>query len=452
MRRGAARRGKAVAGWVGFVALLLAACSDGKRRPQSSLPGYDEVECTPGESCSCGQGYEYPGSATCDAQGNRDCECESCPALDVKAAPTVQTCSGYPFGSWQLIHAELSGSRQELSIRRPDGSVEARGSCPMVTEFVGEPSDRYILTLHENGLAESATEPLRVTLSWSESCVIGKTPALSCRSGAWEYSNCKLDCDICSCDSIIGAETSGTRLWDWTEEALFLNLSGEATAEFAYCMTGNKLELSAPDLYLVYSRINKLAWPTACSLRTAETCLIGAPDTCRRGGCVGEVACTYADTEAACLAAPGCSWDANGCSGNAPSKCDLADYGVVPGCGFTTRCQGEPVACESRIAAGCKDGCTLAACKGGALQCEDFSVSACPPPCAVGPDGSCVGPAFDCSTLTQYACLSTAIPRNHSGQACVWDSTACRGVPVPCDSVPLEMCDVAPGCSLVTTP
>lgn len=410
---------------MGLVALLLAACSDGHRKP---LPDDGSLDCTPGESCSCGQGYEYPGIASCDSQGNRSCKCEVCPELEVKPAPTVQVCSGYPFGSWQLIHAELSGSRQELSKNN-----QSAGSCEMVTEIVGKPSDRYILTLHANGVAESVTEPLAVKLSWSESCVTSKTPALRCSSGAWEYPNCRLDCDICTCDSTIGAETSGTRLWDWTEEALFLNLGGESTAAFAYCMTGNKLELSTPDLYLVYSRINRPAEPVPCSLRTAERCLLEAPDNCRSGACFGQGACTYAGNETACLAGSGCSWDANGCSEK-------------------TQCQGEPVACESRIGAGCKDGCTLALCKGGSLRCEDFSVSACWPPCAVGPDDSCVGPEFDCSALTQPACLSTAIPRNHAGEPCVWDSAACGGVPVPCDSVPREECDLAPGCSLVTAP
>lgn len=327
----------------------------------------------------------------------------------------------------------------------------------MVTDIVGEPSDRYILTLHENGFAESTTEPLAVKLSWSESCVTSKTPALRCNSGAWKYSNCKLDCDICSCDSIIGAETSGMRLWDRTEEALFLNLSGEATAEFAYCMTGNKLELSTPDLYLVYSRINTLARPAACSLRTAETCLLGAPDTCKRGACVGEDfhGC-YAASETDCLADADCMWDPNGCSGYAQSTCRLADYGVVPGCGLTTRCQGERVACESRPAGECKDGCTLSGggCMGGSLLCSDFNL--CPPQCGAGPSGTCVGPAFECSGLSEFDCLNTAELRMglpyYNGKPCVWEPHTCGGVPLPCDSVPLEECDLAPGCSLVTTP
>lgn len=437
------RRGTAVAGW-GFVAVVLAACSDDKRGARSDFVPDARIECTPGASCSCGPGYS--GIAICDSQGKRDCECESCPKLDVKDAPAVQVCSGYPFGSWQLIHAEVGRSQQVLSI-----NGKSMGSCEMVTE-IGEPSDRNIMTLGEDGFAEFATEPLPAKLSWSESCVTSKASALRCYSGAWNYSNCGLDCDICSCDSTIGARTSGERLWDWTEEALSLNIGGQGTEEFAYCMTGNELELSTPGLYLVYGRINKLAKPTPCSSRTPETCLIGDPNTCQVGACLGEVACTYAGDETACLATVGCAWDANGCSGNAQSICHPADYGVVPGCGFTTRCQGEPLACEDRIGAGCKDGCILAECKGGSVLCENFSVSACPPPCAVGPDDSCTGPAFDCSALTQYACQSTAIPRNYAGEPCVWDSLACGGVPVPCDRVPPEVCDLSPGCSLVTTP
>jgi hypothetical protein len=376
------------------------------------------------------------------------CECEPCPGLDVTDAPSVSGCGGEPFGSWQLTQVEWGRSQLELSV-----AGQAAGSCDIMTKQVGDQPPRVLMSLYEGGAAEYFSETSKTTVSWSESCVTSKVSQFGCGSKAWSgVSECKVDCDTCTCNSFSAASNVEQATWQRTQEALTLELFGRAM-EFAYCVSGDKVELSAPGAYLVFERITKLAKPADCSDRTAMSCLAGEPQTCELGACTGGPSCEAAFSEGTCLTTSGCSWDAAACTGLAQAECHLADFGVVPGCELTNKpvtCQGTVLACDDRAGL-CNGGCTLndkGRCTGGPLQCESFLV--CPFECDLEYDYSCSGGQFLCAGLNEYACEDTA--EDYDGEACTWQPAFCEGTATPCKDVPTDECNLVPGCALAVAP
>lgn len=439
--------GQSVAGMLGLMVALLGACggSDDRPQPQSRDMEPASEECTPGGDCVCD--LVWPGTYVCDASGLKVCECEACQELPVVKAPIVQGCSGYPFGTWQLKHVDVEAAPLELTV---DG--RSLGQCPVTFTVADEPA-RVTMTLYESGVAEYQSEPLPVKMSYYESCVVNQVPAFGCGSASWTgVSNCELACNVCTCDSSTGTRHSADGMWTRTEQALSLNLFGDGSVDYAYCMTDNELELSAPGAYLVYARINKLAKPVPCSARSAAECVTSETDTCTLGGCVGDASCAAAGNEEACLASTGCLWDDAACSGTAPAECQLADYGVVPGCGLKSECRGTPEPCEDRPLS-CRAGCTTLLdehCSGGPLKCVSYSF--CPAECLkqLG-EFPCQTGELYCEGRTRKECEDSAYQYNL--EPCRWNQvTLCGGTPQPCDSVSLEECNSIPGCSLVTTP
>jgi hypothetical protein len=362
-------------------------------------------------------------------------------------APVVEGCSGYPFGTWKLKHVDVEATPLEITV---DGA--SRGQCPRTFTLAEEPA-RLIMTLHESGVADYESEILPVKMSYSESCVVSKVAAFSCGSEAWTgVSNCHVACDTCFCDTTTGAAHTAQGMWTRTEQSLRLDLIGDGAEDYAYCMSGDELQLSAPGVRLVYARFNQLAKPVPCSSRSAAECVASEADTCTLGACVGDASCSAAPSEETCLAAGGCAWDDATCSGKAPADCKLADYGVVPGCGLTSECRGTPEPCADRVGS-CRAGCNTRIeghCSGGPLKCASYSF--CPSRCLSQLiEYPCANGEIACDELTRVDCESTAI--NYTLEPCHWTTlTQCEGAPEPCESVPLEECNGIPGCFLATKP
>jgi hypothetical protein len=430
------------------VMLALAGCSSCNTRsnePQSPEDDEPAAMCVEGAPCTCYPTLEQ-GTLTCEG-GHTNCYCPPCqPPLQLSDAPTVQGCGGEPFGTWRLVDAVWG--RSKLSIM---GALGPLGECDLMTTNAGAEVPQALMTLHESGRAEyfSAVTPLQI--SYRESCVTSQGSIFSCGSDAWTgVSNCSVDCDVCTCDTSTKSSNSEDSDWARTEEELWITLYGQAKA-FAYCLTGDQLEVSTPGAYVVFERVNKLSKPTPCAGRTPMTCLAGQDDTCRLGACVGPAGCDEATSEGNCLTMSGCTWNPEQCLGVAQARCGLGDFGVVPGCELTTQavsCQGTPEACESRLGA-CSHGCavnTEGRCSGDALQCDMFSF--CPISC-----GSCnVGSTgeIECAIRDEFTCDS--LNENYEGEGCTWERQYCEGSPIPCGDLPAEECDAVPGCQLVPMP
>jgi hypothetical protein len=139
---------------------------------------------------------------------------------------------------------------------------------------------------------------------------------------------CNLNCGICSCESTWGDHIDENGSWAVTASALTLELTGKAT-DFAYCVEGNTLNVSAIDVRMTFERVYLSSNPMACAGRGPAECTAGSG--CTSGVCVGGPEC-LATSEGSCLTNPGCSWDSAACTGEAQAGCALGDYGVVPGC------------------------------------------------------------------------------------------------------------------------
>jgi hypothetical protein len=442
------------AGLLGLAAaLLFPACGNSKNGsmadPSSGGNGPSINTCHSGEKCSCGAGRV--GTVACEGSVGA-CECEPCPALEVADAPAITPCGGEPFGSWRLTQVEWG--RSELSLTSRGESV---GSCDMMTKPVGTKPPRLLMSLYEGGDAEYFSERSEVAVSWSESCVTSKVSEFSCGSKAWTgVSACKVDCDTCNCSTSTAAFSEDEGEWGRTQEGLLIPIFGQG-GPWAYCVTGDELELSSEVAHLVFERITRFTRPAACSARTAKNCAVGVPTTCWLGACVGGPSCEDASSEGSCLTNSGCSWDADACVGTAAEECQLGDLGVVPGCELTNKsvsCHGTAPQCEGRTADECGGGCTFnddGRCT-GTLRCENFDY--CPiEQCEPGPDGDiCAkdGP-FECSALSATECDSIALDY-YGDESCSWEAAFCEGAPVACEDLPNDECDYAAGCALAEDP
>ncbi len=435
------------AAWCGVAVALLGACGDSSSTPEEQQGPEPTPNCTEGAPCTCESGSE--GTVLCGENGAWSCDCPECPALELPQATAGDDCGGEPFGLWRLVKLEFGAQPLELSVNNaPVGTCQAAFS-----EIEEVP--RMLISLEDGGTAQYFTEELPLQQSWSNGCVTSKVWQFSCGSSAWtNVSECKLDCDICTCDTSLFAHVEDEGTWERTESTLTVAPWGNPAA-FDYCVEGRRMTLSAEGAYFEFERVYVTSAPTPCAERAPEECVAGG--SCQRGACVGDGACPDAATEGECLTQEGCSWDAAACHGFEGEQCGIGDFDVVPGCELTDEaptCTGEPVACETREAAACAQvqGCSLNAqgrCTGFALACSLFDE--CPEDeygCSYDEQsGACSGET-SCSAFSESESACDEANAYYSGTPCIWEESFCEGTATPCADVPIEACASQPGCQL----
>jgi hypothetical protein len=401
--------------------------------------------CAPGASCFCGQ---VSGVTTCET-GVQSCEC-NCPPLETHDAATVDACGGEPFGLWRLVELDLGKSELVVTL----GTTEV-GRCDTTFERKGGDVPLVLIDLETGGSTRQHVAGFSLTQAWSNGCVVEKADALYCSDDVWmNVSGCSVDCDICRCDSQVSG-WSGDGDWLRTETTLTLTFWGDSTT-YDYCISGNRMTLSAPGIFLSFERTYTFGVPVLCSERTSEECPVGAG--CVPGACEGGLDCPRQTSEGGCLTIQGCTWNSSACSGTAPPACELGDYGVVPGCDFIdrpVRCTGTVPECDGRPSETCLDGDGCEAddrniCSGGTFDCEEFI--ACPVgDCTFTSESTCIG-SSSCEQVTNRPDCD-ALNDNLVAPRCTWGpSFSCSGTAKQCPSYTPEACQAVPGCVLEPDP
>ena len=250
---------------------------------------------------------------------------EGCHDLMLASVDPVEPCQGIPFGAWRLVEFELGTGFLMVTLNG------ATSRCDAVNRNTEGIIPRTLISLEEGGRARYMMDAVTTLLEWRDSCVTGVAPTLGCEAPDVERTNlrlCNLNCGICSCESTWGDHIDENGSWAVTASALTLELTGKAT-DFAYCVEGNTLNVSAIDVRMTFERVYLSSNPMACAGRGPAECTAGSG--CTSGVCVGGPEC-LATSEGSCLTNPGCSWDSAACTGEAQAGCALGDYGVVPGC------------------------------------------------------------------------------------------------------------------------
>lgn len=378
------------------------------------------VTCSPRDDCTCADGRV--GDTICT--GNvASCQCDNCPTYEEPTPPAFDACGGNLAGYWQSD--ELQGSAIDFRLyRRQGGSYFFAGTCAAQlgsAEYVTPMRIRANAVEPTYGVLEIATGPLAVSLSLLEDCV---EDALQVSCSQLEVSGtCKEACGVCDC--VLGGAAFSEINVIWS--------SGDGTfdlfdSSMSYCVTGDQLQvMSAEGFVTTLHRVYPFAQPAACAERT---------------------------TEASCVS--GCTWASGACTGT-PLRCELTDYGVVPGCELQAMpqvCTGTQPACSTHQSADCLSapGCEVgSACVGGAVNCShltgscDFceGVTGCTY-CAQG-SGSCGGTSTCAAQTSKFSCEDVA--RFNMG-TCTWTPDLCVGTPLPCSEITPENCAATPGCSL----
>ncbi|HXK16560.1 MAG TPA: hypothetical protein VNG33_02055 [Polyangiaceae bacterium] len=310
-----------------------------------------------------------------------------------------------------------------------------------------------LMTLRDGGTAEYYNPSFDLSVSFSASCVTSALPSLKCGGSGWTaFRDCRQNCDLCTCATYSGSPDADATQWGRTDSVLTLSLFGQP-APFAYCLSGDQLQLSGPGAYLVFERVQTASNPLACEARTPDQCLAtedrkcevsGQNTGCRLGQCTGSLTCEGLN-ESGCGTNAACVWHPDACWGVAPRVCLLKEYGRVPGCELTTKpvtCQGTPLACEGRNVRDCTQGCTYSF-KGqcvGVAACEGISTCPSLAGCKYDLDGKCSG-EFSCATLEFKDSCEQQSP-------CVWNAEFCAGAPSSCASLSADECATVPGCFL----
>jgi hypothetical protein len=364
-------------------------------------------------------------------------------------ATVSDACGGEPFGLWRLTKLEFGAQPLELSVNNAPV-----GSCPAVFSEIEE-VPRMLVSLEDGGIAQYSTEAIPLQQSWSNGCVTSKISEFSCGSSSWtNATDCKLDCDICTCDTSLFAHIEDEGAWERSESTLTIAPWGNPAA-FDYCVEGNRMELSTEGAYLEFERVYSLSAPTPCADRAPEECVLGG--SCQRGACVGDGECPSATTEGDCLTQQGCSWDAAVCHGAGGEQCGIGEYDVTPGCELTDEaptCTGGATACDALVAETCgqAQGCVLntaGRCNGFALACSLFD--ACPDDeygCTYDEQsGACSGET-SCDAFSASQDLCDEVNGSYSGSPCIWEESFCEGTATPCAELSPEACASQPGCQL----
>jgi hypothetical protein len=367
--------------------------------------------------------------------------------VTVTEAPEFDACAGEPFGVWESDSITAPSLTLRLYQRDRLGGVNFAGTCPtQVDELVTRGKVR--LSLLDGGDAVMTGSPVSLSYRLLDECV-QETVDQSCTQLELN-GKCTKTCGICQCD-LMGNTFDGEGTWSRQGSTLTLSLANVWSLD--YCVQGDRLMLRDIDgLVLELHRLNLFSSPAACAGRSPEACVRG----CALGVCEGGVLCEAAMNEASCTNRQGCTWNAESCVGQ-PEPCELADYGVVPGCDLTDtplNCTGTRAPCRDMDSVSCEaaPGCMVSAgCEGGAVSCGKLTgacsfcgdVDGCGD-CGEG-SASCAGSSSCVAQQSSYAC--ERVKQLGMGD-CQWVEGLCMGEPTPCDELPPEACASAPGCEL----
>jgi hypothetical protein len=265
-------------------------------------------------------------------------------------------------------------------------------TCDTVFELKEAPP-HVLMALGSNGLAEYSAEPATATQAWSESCVAGQAPSLTCGSSKWmNVTNCDRECDVCRCDIQTTAyEADRINKQSYYQDGSTLTIAPFGVAlTGGYCVQGDVLEVTSDAGYMAFRRVYR--YP----------------------------------------------------------HCDLRDLGRVAGCEQLDAppvCQGEVMPCTALAFNLCDGtpGCEEGRCDGPALDCAD--VENCVAPCVLGASG-CEGMSSCGAFNTLEKCHGDA-NSIFPDTPCRWLDMECGGTALPCAEIPTEQCDFVPGCQLM---
>lgn len=372
------------------------------------------------DACECENGGR--GLYSCH-DGENVCNCDACEQLAPETF-AFDACGGEPLGTWILSSTETFGAHVFVS-NELTGHTDF---CPAQLKFDDVDAFDYRLAFSDSGEVEVYTSAYSTTYWYDEACV-EEGLYTSCEATDWDLFECTGQaCGLCSCP-VSWPESSWTGTWTQSDSALSISTATGESTDYDYCVDGDRMQLLAEGISLVFARAYTFSRPLPCADREPEACT---------GGCALD-----GDTET--------------CSGS-PDACALGDYGNVLGCEWVDaaepNCAGERERCQDQALESCEDlyGCEVAsACVGGAVACDALSgacgfcadVTGCTP-CS-DRDAPCIGSTTceaqprqsDCESATEYGMGD-----------CEWLDETCVGELIPCEELTPEECAGAPGCML----
>ncbi|HYQ46462.1 MAG TPA: hypothetical protein VER11_31050 [Polyangiaceae bacterium] len=414
--------------WALLLGLALSACETvgSSAEPNSSDPtrasfaGRSSVQgCFVGSPCRCDNGHD--GYYT-ECVPTKSCSCESCPEFQPSAVPEFRTCSGDVLGDWSLESAELN--LEPLQFRGEFGSV---ASC--TAQAVDMRSFRLKLSILGDNRAALDMSELSYGVRFSEAC---SKPNGRCTDYLLDHGEgpCKaLGCGVCECGSTaFGADYDESLHVQVREQTLTFVNNTSTVAEFKYCVEGDRLVLNTHGLTATLRRSLFGGMPSSCESRDESSCESGAF----------------------------CNWGSSGCTGSAPTRCLLPDFGVVPGC----EVYAPDAACSAVNAP---------------MNCADLDRAECDATAGCEWWTACAGPAIDCNELwlrsgicdvdggcqkvSAEECTGTAECERHSTQVhcqelnqCTWVDRCVGAEEVPCDEYPVSECIKHKRCEIVGEP
>lgn len=336
------------------------------------------------KSYSTGSGPQEPHGGTVGGGSGGSSRSSVCDPFEPQPAPAVVGCGGIPVGQWRLASMEFGPT--DLMI---DFNGIARGSCDyLITSTPRVPS--VLMDLREGGGARYAHETFTLEHTWSNSCVTGKASPLRCSDDIWDgVRDCGVSCDLCICRS--GAEAMEERdSWRQTDALLTLSVFGEPL-DYAYCLDGDRLQLSAEGTMMEFERVQTDGAPTPCDGLTVFECEFFDEPVDPGMGPVG-TSCS-ADVECA---------SGNCCvSGGVPLCSEAACERTVPGtiCSHDLDC--ETLDCQVNGLCAPRGGVAGQACTSPA-DCANYN-------CCLGEcteQGSCSDGDFGTPCLGDWECLT----------------------------------------------
>ena len=450
-------------GAVGVLAMLVGAGCSSSGNGTSRGPS---ATCRPGLSC-CQPGYV--GFTQCEG-GREVCECQpdgldeagaggmpagdggACGAFTPAAAPSFDACGGEPFGLWQATDVTLGPSFEPTELGALSYVPIGGGSCPMLPGKV--PTPDFLLDLADGGNAAFAFGAWSFDYQWSSRCsdpnvsrciqpFASGGPVCTCSDNGCGTSDCTVNIPSSFAGTIGGGGS-------WTRSGSTITITN--VIGFDYCVQGETMQITWGGAVFTMKRVQAGGTPMPCASRSAATCALSG--NCHPL-CAGGTQCSDAPSESQCTNRQGCTWDTNQCAGTAATQCELADYGVTPGCKLlssSARCVGSATPCAAKTQSACGNtpGCSWAAgCVGGALECADaFDCTGCNAAagCSCNQDGSCLGSAsFDC---TMFDHLESCQAWGRDLELCHWAQKTCNGTPTQCSELSLFDCVGTAGCEI----
>jgi len=285
---------------------------------------------------------------------------------------------------------------------------------------------RLKLSIHRDNHAALDMSELSYQLRFSASC---SSPDGTCSDYFRQYGDghCKdLGCGVCECERTdIAAAYNDSLQVQFRAQTLSFVTNTSTVAEFKYCVDGERLILNAHGLTAILRKALFGGIPSSCESRDESTCETGAF----------------------------CRWGSSGCTGSAPTRCLLADFGVVPGCEVyepDAACSAieAPKSCSDLEPAECNDtpGCEWqVGCSGPAIGCNELWLRS----------GICdvVG---GCEKISADECQGTAECQKHPSQVnceelnqCGWIEQCMVAEEVACDEYSVSECRQHKRCEIV---